>query len=179
MAIKERLPFRWVPNYSSRDFKPSLQHFERYLKDIGLQDSTIESYIRRVNKFLEFAQNDKPTITTFNEFRIQLQEKKLSRSSINNYSFAIKCYYKMLGNDAEFYDSYFHCNTQANINDILLELNSRRPLPLPEKFNDVIEKFLNRDKRIDEEKVISYLKDLFKNDITFISAVLNYIYPEK
>jgi len=67
-----------------------------------LQASTIEGYERCVNKFLEFAQSDKPPIAIFNKFRNLLHERRLSRSTINNYSFAIKCYYKMLGEDISF-----------------------------------------------------------------------------
>ena len=99
MAVKKRLQFSWTSSSPVKPFRSSLKRYDRYLKDIGLQASTIEGYERCVNKFLEFAQADLPPLAKFNEFRSQLHERRLSRSTINNYSFAIKCYYKMLGED--------------------------------------------------------------------------------
>jgi integrase/recombinase XerD len=55
-----------------------------------------------VGKFLEFAQNDAPHVDDFEKFREILNEKKLSRSSINNYCFAIKRYYEMCGKSIDF-----------------------------------------------------------------------------
>lgn len=60
---------------------------------------------------------------------------------------------------------------QYKLEDCLYELNSRRDIDLPQdiSLNDLPK----------EEKAISILRESFKNNISKISLVLNYIYPEK
>lgn len=87
---------------SQKDFAPILSLFRRSLERSGLKPSTIASYVWRVNAFLEFAKCDKPPISAFDEFRQQLFDKKLSRSAINNSSFAIKRFYAMIGKEVTF-----------------------------------------------------------------------------
>ena len=99
---KKRLEVDWDITPFEVNLKPALIRFRRYLNDIGLRKSTIDSYIIRVNKFLDFAQSDNPPVIAFEEFRDQLHSKHLSRSSLNNYSFAIKSYFKMMGTEISF-----------------------------------------------------------------------------
>jgi hypothetical protein len=54
---KKRLNVNWDREVRTEDFKPALKHYNRYLDDDGLRKSTITSYVFRVGKFLEFAQN--------------------------------------------------------------------------------------------------------------------------
>jgi hypothetical protein len=82
---KKRLDVNWGREVKTEDFKPALKRYNRYLEDSGLRKSTISSYVFRVGKFLEFAQDDAPQVEDFTRFREILHEKKLSRSSINNY----------------------------------------------------------------------------------------------
>jgi integrase/recombinase XerD len=99
---KKRIEVNWAITPFAVNLKPALIRFRRYLNDIGLRASTIESYVIRVNKFLDFAQSDNPPVIAFEEFRDQLHSKNLSRSSLNNYSFAIRSYYKMMGTEISF-----------------------------------------------------------------------------
>jgi integrase/recombinase XerD len=99
----KKLGLDWSIKPCVRDFKPMLVRYERYLNDMGLRASTIESYVVRVGKFLEFTQSERPPINALNEYREYLQSKKLSRSSLNNCSFAIQHYYKMVGEDVSFH----------------------------------------------------------------------------
>jgi integrase/recombinase XerD len=85
-----------------KDFAPILSLFRRSLERSGLKTSTIESYLWRVNAFLEFAKCDKPPVSAFDEFRQGLFDKKLSLSAINNSSFAIKRFYAMIGSEVSF-----------------------------------------------------------------------------
>lgn len=94
--MKRRLEIDWHRD-TSADFNLSLQRFKRYLKDIGFRDSTVESYIGHVGRYLKYTGTDKPPIDSAKVFRQILHEKRLSSSSINNYSFAIKKYHAMLG----------------------------------------------------------------------------------
>ncbi len=84
------------------DFRHSLVMFQRYLKENGFRESTIDSYVERAGKYLEFAKTDKPSVEMFEKFRRTLHAKKLSRSTINNYCISIKAYHKMLGEEVSF-----------------------------------------------------------------------------
>jgi len=91
-----RLEIDWH-RVTSGDFSVPLQRYMRYLKDNGFRDSTIESYVGQVGRYLKFAGTDRPPIESAIQFRQTLHEKRLSRSSINNYRFAIAKYHEMLG----------------------------------------------------------------------------------
>jgi hypothetical protein len=66
--------FEWIG-----DFSGSLQRFEQYLRNIGFRDSTIDSYLGHIKRYLNFAGTDKPNIETATQFRQALHEKRLSR----------------------------------------------------------------------------------------------------
>jgi integrase/recombinase XerD len=99
---KKRLDVNWERDVRIEDFKPALKQYNRYLEDVGLMESTISSYVFRVGKFLEFAQDEVPQAEEFTRFREMLHEERLSRSSINNYCFAIKKYFEMRGKSIDF-----------------------------------------------------------------------------
>jgi len=89
-------------NIDSDDSQPSLRKYEKYLKNIGLRQSTIDSYICRVKNFLDFAETSRPPVEAFWDFRDHLIDQNLSQSSLNNYSFAVRHYYRMYGEDVSF-----------------------------------------------------------------------------
>jgi integrase/recombinase XerD len=93
---KKRLDVNWNREFKAEDFKPSLERFRVYLKSIGLRTSTIDMYVFRAGRYLQFAQTDMPSNDNFIQFRDMLQEKILSRSTINNYFFSIKKYHQMI-----------------------------------------------------------------------------------
>jgi hypothetical protein len=99
---KKRLDVNWEREVRTEDFRPALKRYCRYLEDAGLRESTISSYVFRVGKFLEHAQNDAPQVEEFTRFREMLHEERLSRSSINNYCFATKKYFEMNGKSIDF-----------------------------------------------------------------------------
>ena len=99
---KKRLDVSWGRAVGKEDFKPILKRYDRYLEENGIRESTRSSYVFRVGKFLEFAQDDLPLEEEFVRFREILLERKLSRSSINNYCFSIKKYYEMKGKSVHF-----------------------------------------------------------------------------
>lgn len=85
-------------------------------------------------------------------------------------------------NATEFYNGAFPYNSNAELEDMLLELNSRRHLLLSKAFYDTIKKSSknhNSRNHHNDNKINSYVKEVFKNNITMISLVLNYIYPER
>ncbi|MEM0498794.1 MAG: tyrosine-type recombinase/integrase, partial [Methanothrix sp.] len=99
---RKRLDVSWKREVQTEDFKPALKRYTRYLEESGLRESTISSYVVRVGKFLEFARTDEPDADDFAAFQETLHEKRLSRSSINNYCFAIQRYYEMRGKAVSF-----------------------------------------------------------------------------
>lgn len=79
---------------------------------------------------------------------------------------------------SEFYNGSFAYDSNTTIENILLELNNRRPLNISTDFFDKIKAIESNNKDIDDS-MESYLRDIFRNDITSISLVLNKLYPEK
>jgi len=99
---KKRLALDWSIKARIEDFKPTLIRYKKYLVDNGFRSSTIDSYVGHVGRFLESSQSERPSASKAIEFREELLSRNLSRSSVNNYSFAIKSYYKMIGEDISF-----------------------------------------------------------------------------
>lgn len=100
--MKKRLDVNWCRERTIEDLTPALRRFRHYLEDAGLRGSTIEPYIFRVGKYLEFTKTETPKEEDLARFRDVLKEKRLSISTINNYCFAIKRYHEMIGQTVEF-----------------------------------------------------------------------------
>ena len=93
----EKIGVNWEVKPSDASHEYALEKFARYLQDNGIRSSTIDSYVIRVRKFLDYAQSERPLSSDFGEFREYLLKKNLSRSTINNYCFAIQRYFMMHG----------------------------------------------------------------------------------
>lgn len=95
---RQKLKIAWdIPDKDTR-----LRRFKRYLRDQGVRQSTLDDYLQRVEKYLEFCGNELPSPENAQKYRDALMDKGLSRSSINNYCFAVKNYHTMLGQDIKF-----------------------------------------------------------------------------
>ena len=99
---RKRLNINWKKNLKTEDFHPALKRHKYYLENNGFRKATIESYVGYIKRYLKFIGLDKPDVSDFSAFRGSLYEKGLSRSSINNYCFAIKRYHEMMGKSIEF-----------------------------------------------------------------------------
>gem|GEM_PF-5703010 len=55
--------------WNKQDFHSTLIRYKRYLENLGLRASTIESYLDRLGRYLEFAQNEWAPIECAIEFR--------------------------------------------------------------------------------------------------------------
>jgi hypothetical protein len=75
----------------------AVKKFERHLRSKGYQESTIQDYVGRLKRYLDTVNSPEPTQDQAIAFRESLVDKRLSWSSINNYSFAIQIYHTMLG----------------------------------------------------------------------------------
>jgi integrase/recombinase XerD len=99
---KKRIEVDWKKGLCADDIKPAVRRFRRYLEENGLRASTIPMYVSRVSKYLEFSQKESPSSEDFVRFRDHLLDMKLSRSTINNYSFSMRKYHEMLGQQVSF-----------------------------------------------------------------------------
>jgi integrase/recombinase XerD len=86
---------------TTTDFEPSLKRFRRYLEDNGMREATITGYLGNVERYLKFAKSDRPSNQDLERFRDTLAEKRVSRSTKNQYNYAIKAYHAMIGEKIE------------------------------------------------------------------------------
>jgi integrase/recombinase XerD len=100
--MRKQLRVDWSRETKKRDLEPALKRYRGYLLDIGFRESTIESYVFRAGKYLEFAKTDQPTEEDHSRFREYLQEKKLARNTLNNYGSSAKKYHEMIGRPVTF-----------------------------------------------------------------------------
>ena len=98
-----KLNIDWnLKNISEKNYSLEISKFQRYLKDKGFRQSTLEGYVGNVRRYLEFSKATKPTAKDLEKFRDYLYSKNLSRSTLNQYGYAIKAYHCMLGDQVEF-----------------------------------------------------------------------------
>lgn len=95
---RKRLDVDWCNVSEIQDLSPALKRFRNYLRNKGFRESTYEPYIYSVRKYLEFANTDQPSAEDADRYRQMLLDRNLSRSTINNCSFAMAHYHKMQGN---------------------------------------------------------------------------------
>ena len=100
--VHKRLKQDWSISSGVEDFEPALRRFRSYMKNNGFRESTIIGYMASLKRFLTYAHDDKPSVDVAKSYRELMIERRLARSTINNCSFAIKLYYKMLGIEIEF-----------------------------------------------------------------------------
>jgi len=71
--------------------------FERHIRRLGFSESTIIDYASRARRYLNACDTAEPTADDATKFRDGLIDRRLSKSSINNYSFVMRAYHAMLG----------------------------------------------------------------------------------
>jgi integrase/recombinase XerD len=100
--VHKRLRQDWSIRAGNEDFEPALKRFRRYMMNKCFRESTITGYIASLKRFLTYAHDDQPTLDTARSYRELMIGRNLARSTINNYSFSIKLYYKMIGMEIDF-----------------------------------------------------------------------------
>jgi integrase/recombinase XerD len=86
---------------TSSDFEPSLKRFRRHLEGLGIRESTIIGYVGNIHRYLKFAKTNQPSHQDLEHFRDYMADRKMSRSTKNQYNYAIKAYHAMLGDPIE------------------------------------------------------------------------------
>ena len=95
--MHKKLSVDWYKTGDKTDLKPALARYSKYLATIGLKSNTIKLYTRLINVYLEATGMGTPSLRDAQEFYEHLQERKISRSAMNNYAAAIVKYQFMLG----------------------------------------------------------------------------------
>ena len=88
---------KWTIKDSSDFIDTALNRYRRFLEQQGRRPSTITSYIFHVEKYLRFAESDRPADNVLQAYREQIFDKHWARSTLNNSAFAISAYHRMLG----------------------------------------------------------------------------------
>ena len=84
-------------NYEMPAVDQAANRFEHHIRSMGFRDSTINDYVNRLRRYLAFCDTITPVLADAERFRDSLIDRRLSRSSINNYSFVMKNYHQMIG----------------------------------------------------------------------------------
>ena len=117
----KKLSVDWNIKPNVGDVKPEIIKYRRYLQNIGLRSSTIDSHTYRVRKFLVWAEDPCPSIEKAAEYREMQIANGFARSSLNNLGFALKHFYRM--NEINFSFPFMKPNDQIpyyfNETDIL------------------------------------------------------------
>jgi integrase/recombinase XerD len=87
---------------SKNDLERVLAKFRFYLQEKGFRDATIEGYVGNVSRYLKFVQTEDPSEDDFIKFRESLHSWKMSRSTLNQYGYAIKAYHEMIGRELKY-----------------------------------------------------------------------------
>jgi integrase/recombinase XerD len=83
-------------------YKLEMKKFSLFLKGRGYRDSTIEMYLGNIHRYLKFSKTPRPSLKKAEEFREMLLSSNLSRSTLNQYSYSMRAYHQMLGDDYKF-----------------------------------------------------------------------------
>jgi hypothetical protein len=91
-----------MENTANPYFRIIIKNFKRYLENKGFRESTIEGYLGNISRYLEFCGTHKPSPQDISRFQGALHDLKLSRSTFNQYGYAIKANHTMFGEKVEF-----------------------------------------------------------------------------
>jgi len=83
-------------------YKLEIAKFASYLKTHGYSNSSVASYKNNLKIFLKYSKTTRPNQNHIEKFYIYLSNKNISKSTINNYSYAIKAYFEMNGEDFKY-----------------------------------------------------------------------------
>jgi hypothetical protein len=88
--MRKQITVDWSRETKISALGPALREYERYLVNLGFRETTIVMYVLRAGKYLDFAKTDQPSPSNFVKFHEVLQDKRLSRSTLNLYGFPLR-----------------------------------------------------------------------------------------
>jgi integrase/recombinase XerD len=87
----------WAIKDNDDAIETALNKYSRYLEQLGRRPSTISSYVFHVERYLRFAETDRPSTSLLQAYREYIFDQHWSRSTLNNSAFAITAYHRMIG----------------------------------------------------------------------------------
>jgi site-specific recombinase XerD len=96
MDLSKKVQVDWSIS-KNNNFEQVLYRFRRYLEGLGHSNATIDGYLGNLKRYLVFSRSDRPTMKDWQSFNESLHDRKLGRSTLNQYSYAVRAYYAMLG----------------------------------------------------------------------------------
>lgn len=91
----------WAIKDKEDVIKTALNRYGRFLEQQGRRPSTISSYLFHVERYLRFAETDRPTDNILQAYREHIFDQHWARSTLNNSAFAVTAYHKMIGEKVE------------------------------------------------------------------------------
>lgn len=98
---KTRVRVNWNKTQLKYSIDPVLKSYETYLRQQGYRETSIIRYSSSIKIYLNITGSIKPSTEDAIRFRESLLGSNLKRSTINNYSAAIKQFHKMHREDVE------------------------------------------------------------------------------
>lgn len=94
--MKKKIAIAWNLSKAVLNVDSDLTKFEFYLENLGLKKNTVDLYVNLVKTYLEEIGTDMPTSEDAANFHQTLCQRKLSKSSRNNFAAAIIKYQEMV-----------------------------------------------------------------------------------
>lgn len=96
IRVKRKLSVDWKMSKNIFNPNTSLTRYKAYLESLGLKKNTVDLYTHLVKTYLEDIGKDMPTPEEAANYHKTLAQKKLSKTSMNNFAAAITKYQVMV-----------------------------------------------------------------------------------
>ena len=121
-----KVSINWNRPQSQFDIDPIAKRFERWMKEHGYRDASIEDYLRSIRLYLKTIGTTTPSIEDAKEYHSNMAASNLARSTVNIRRAALLAFYKSQGQDLKL--PYLKPNNQIpyffDENDVAAILNS-------------------------------------------------------
>jgi len=128
MAVRSvtKISINWDRPQLQLDIDPTLKRFERWMKDRGYRDASIEDYYRAVRLYLKTIKTINPSIEDAQEYHSNMASSNLARATVNIRRAALLAFYRSRGMELKL--PYLKPNNQIpyffDENDVAAILNS-------------------------------------------------------
>lgn len=95
--MHKKLSVDWYRTQDKPDSAPALARYRKYLVTIGLKANTVKLYTLLIRVYLEAMGTTQTSPADAQKFYAGLQDRKISRSAMNNYAATLIKYQSMLG----------------------------------------------------------------------------------
>src|SRR5271157_3900991 len=101
--MRSMFKINWtLPKTPEDGIERALIKYRLYLEEKGFRESTVDINSGNVKRYLKYVKTDHPSAEDYTKFRESLHCWKLSRSTLNQYGYAVRAYHEMIGEQIEF-----------------------------------------------------------------------------